>query len=104
MRLGELRHTLQFQAPTKDANGVVGWQTAFTCKGSFWGLSGEEGIVAQQMGGNITGKVRIMYRPIKIKTSWRIVVDGNIILNIAGPPINLGGEQKYLEIKVRQTE
>ena len=103
MRLGELRHSLTFQCPTKDANGVVGWQTAFTCKGSWWGLSGEEGIVAQQMGGNITGKVRIMYRPIKIKTSWRILI-GDIVLNIAGPPINLGGENRFIELKVKQVE
>ena len=104
MRLGELRHTLIFQCPTKDANGVVGWQTAFTCKGSFWGLSGQESIVAQQAGGNITGKVRIMYRPIRIKTSWRVLVDNNVVLNIAGPPLNLGGENKYIELKVRQIE
>jgi hypothetical protein len=68
--------------------------------GTFW----QESLVNMQMGGNITGKVRIMYRPIAIKTSWRIKVDNNVILNIAGPPINLGGENKYLEIKVRQTE
>lgn len=103
MRLGELKHHLTFQAPTKDANGVVGWQTAFTCKGSWWGLSGEESIVNMQSGGNITGKVRILYRPIKIKTSWRILI-GSTVLNIAGPPINLGGENRYLELKVRQVE
>jgi len=104
MRLGELKHFLTFQAPAKDANGVVTYTTIFTCKGSWWGLSSAESFANQQESGNITGRVRIQYRPIAIKTNWRILIDNTIILNIVGPPINIGGDNKFYEIKVRQLE
>lgn len=101
MRLGELfRHNLIFQAPVT-ISGVVTWQTVFTCKGAYWGLNGSEQIAALSSGSTITGKVRIRYRPVSIKTTWRILC-GNSILNIASPAINLGGENRWLEMKVKE--
>jgi len=99
MNLGDLRHALVFQAPS---GSPVVWTTIFTCKGAFWGLNGREKIAAMASGSTVTGKVRIRYRPVKIRTSWRILVDGSV-LNIASPPINLGGENKWMEIQVRET-
>lgn len=99
MRLGDLaRHSLVFQAPS---GSPTVWTTIFTCKGAWWGLSGQERIAALAGNSTITGKVRISYRPVKIKTTWRIMI-GSTILSIVSPPINLGGENKYLEIQIKE--
>ena len=100
-RIGERNKYLTFQAPTKDANGVTGWQTIFSCYGSYWPLTGQESIVAQSMSSPITGRIRIGYRPVNILTTWRISFKGKF-LNIAALPINLGGKNMELEIKVRE--
>jgi len=100
-RIGERNKYLTFQAPTKDANGVTGWQTIFSCYGSYWPLTGQESIVAQQVQSPITGKIRIAYRPVNILTTWRIKYKEKY-LNIAALPINLGGRNMELEIKVRE--
>ena len=99
MKLGDLRHICVFQAPS---GSPTAWTTIFTCKGAFWGLSGQERIVALANNSTITGKVRIAYRPVKIRTTWRIVIDGSTTLGIAAPPINLGGENKWMEISIKE--
>jgi len=98
---GALNRNLTFQAPTKDSNGVVGWQTIFTAKGAYWPLSGAEKVAAMALSGTITGKIRIRYRPVKIKTTWRILC-GDSILNIVGPPVNLSGNNTFYEIQVKE--
>lgn len=99
MRLGDMTKNLTFQAPS---GSPTIWTTIFTCKGAWWGLSGQEKIAALSSGSTITGKVRIKYRPVAIKTTWRIVVNGATILNIVSPPINLGGNNTYMEISVKE--
>lgn len=101
MRIGERNKYLIFQAPTKDANGVTSWTTIFSCFGSYWPLSGAESIAQQQVQSPITGKVRIAYRPVNILVTWRIVHKGKNI-SIVSPPINLGGRNVELEIKVKE--
>ena len=82
---------------------ITTFTTIFTTKGAYWGLRGAELIASKQAGGLIDGTVRIRYRPVNIKTSWRIrLVSRNIYLNIAGPPVNLFGERKFFEIKVKE--
>lgn len=104
MRVGDLKHFITFQAPAKDANGLITWQTIFTCKGAWWGLSAQEQVAAMNMGGNITGKIRIQYHPARIRSSWRVLVDNNYILNLVGPPVNIGGDNRWLEMRVKQVE
>ena len=98
MRTGDLNCNLIFQAPS---GSPVVWTTRFTCKGAVWPLTSTERIQALALGGTITGKVRIRYRPVKIKATWRILV-GDSILAVAAPPINLGGKNEFLEIQVRE--
>jgi len=98
MRLGDLNKNLIFQAPS---GSPVVWTTIFTCKGAWWNLSGAEKIAALSSGSTITGKVRIKYRPAAIKTTWRILCNGSV-LGIVSPPINLGGEGKFLELHVKE--
>ena len=98
MRIGDMTKSLTFQAPS---GSPTVWTTIFTCKGAFWGLNGQEKIAAMASGSTITGKIRIRYRPVAIKTSWRIVVDGKN-LNIVSPPINLGGRNEWMEIQIRE--
>ena len=99
MRTGDLNHTLLFQAPS---GSPVTWTTIFTCKGAVWPLNSTESMQALAMGGTITGKIRIRYRPVSIKPTWRIL-NGSTIYSIVGPPINLSGNNTYLELKVKET-
>ena len=98
MRTGDLNRTLIFQVPS---GSPVVWTTIFTCKGAVWPLTSTERLQALSLGGTITGKVRIRYRPVKIKATWRIL-DGATILAVAAPPINLGGSNTFLEIQVKE--
>jgi SPP1 family predicted phage head-tail adaptor len=98
MRVGDLSRNLIFQAPS---GSPVVWTTIFTCKGAVWPLSSTESIQALALGGVITGKVRIRYRPVKIPATWRITC-GSTIYSIVGPPINLGGSNVWMELKVKE--
>lgn len=98
MRCGDLNRTLLFQAPS---GSPVAWTTIFTCKGAVWPLSSIESIQALAAGGVITSKIRIRYRPVSIKPTWRIL-NGSTIYSIIGPPINLGGSNTFYEIKIKE--
>ena len=99
MRIGDLNRTLLFQAPS---GSPVTWTTIFTCKGAVWPLNSSESMQALAAGGIITGKIRIRYRPVSIKPTWRVVC-GSIIYSIVGLPINLGGNNTFLELKVKES-
>ena len=98
MRVGDLNRNLIFQAPS---GSPVTWTTIFTCKGAIWPLNSTESMQALAMGGTITGKIRIRYRPVSIKPTWRVVC-GSTIYSIVGPPINVSGNNTYLELKVKE--
>lgn len=98
MRCGDLNRTLLFQAPS---GSPVTWTTIFTCKGAIWPLNSAESLQALALGGTITGKIRIRYRPVSIKATWRIL-SGATIYSIVGPPINLSGKNEYYEIRVKE--
>lgn len=98
MRVGDLSKTLIFQAPS---GSPVAWTTIFTCKGAIWPLTSTERIQALALGGTITGKIRIRYRPVSIKPTWRVLY-GSTIYSIVGSPINLGGRNEYFEIQVKE--
>jgi SPP1 family predicted phage head-tail adaptor len=98
MRVGDLNRNLTFQSPS---GNPVTWTTIFTCKGAIWHLNSNESLQALALGGTITGKIRIRYRPVQIKATWRIVA-GSTIYSIVGPPINLSGNNTYLEIRVKE--
>ena len=98
MRCGDLNRTLLFQAPS---GSPVTWTTIFTCKGAVWPLSSSEALQSMALGGTITGKIRIRYRPVSIKPTWRVLC-GNTIYSIVGPPINVSGKNTYLELKVKE--
>ena len=99
MRTGDLNRTCVFQTPS---GSPVVWTTIFTAKGAVWPLTSTERIQALALGGTITGKVRIRFRPVKIKATWRILV-GDSILAVAAPPINLGGKNEFYEIQIKET-
>ena len=98
MRCGDLNRTLLFQAPS---GSPVAWTTIFTAKGAVWPLNSTESIQALAMGGTITGKIRIRYRPVSIKPTWRVLC-GSTIYSIVGPPINLSGKNEYYELKIKE--
>ena len=98
MRLGDMTKQLIFQAPS---GSPVTWTTIFTCKGAVWPLNSSESLQSLALGGTITGKIRIRYRPVSIKPTWRIL-SGATIYSIVGPPINISGRNEYLEFKTKE--
>ena len=98
MRVGDLNRNLIFQAPS---GSPVTWTTIFTCKGAVWPLNSAESLQALALGGTITGKIRIRYRPVSIKPTWRVMC-GSTIYSIVGPPINISGNNTYLELRVKE--
>jgi len=97
MRIGDMTIWAAFDAPVGST-----WINQFTVKGSYWPLSSQEQIAQLSLGGTVTGKVRIRYKPnVKILTSWRIRVNGSV-LSIVGPPVNLGGTNTFWEFRVRE--
>ena len=98
MRIGDLSKNCLFQAPS---GSPVTWTTIFTCKGAVWPLNSAESVAAMSLSGSITGKIRIRYRPVSIKPTWRVLC-GSTIYSIVGPPINLGGSNTFLELKVKE--
>ena len=98
MRCGDLNRNLIFQAPS---GSPVTWTTIFTCKGAVWPLNSAESLQALALGGTITGKIRIRYRPVSIKPTWRVMC-GSTIYSIVGPPINISGNNTYLELRVKE--
>jgi len=99
MRIGDYFQTLQFQAPS---GSPVAWTTIFTCKGSYRGLTGAESVAALSGNSTITGTVRIPWRLVPIKTTWRVLCDGKV-LNIASPAIDTRyPEGRFWIMKVRE--
>ena len=98
MRIGDLNRVLIFQAPS---GSPVTWTTIFTAKGAVWPLNSAESMQALALGGTITGKIRIRYRPVSIKPTWRVTC-GSTIYSIVGPPINVSGNNTYLELRVKE--
>jgi len=99
MRISDMNRNMVFQAPS---GSPTVWTTIFTCKGALWPLSSAESVAAMSLNGSITGKVRIRWRPVKIRSNWRIVVAGSTTLSIVGPAMNLGGRSEYLEMKIKE--
>lgn len=96
------RITVQYplKAPDGMGNFTQTWFDAATIWAGIWPLRGDEAMAAQQMGGTITHRIRIRYRR-GIRTSWRLKY-GNRYFNIIGPPINIGEENRYMDLMVKE--
>jgi SPP1 family predicted phage head-tail adaptor len=104
MRIADLNKRFELQAPTKVSDGRGGstttYATAATVWGALWPLRGDELIEGMKLTATITHRIRIRYRT-DIKASWRIKL-GNRYFSISAAPINMGEENKYLEIMVKE--
>lgn len=99
MRIGDLTKNLTFQA--KYGSPEI-WQTIFTCKAQKRNLTGAENIQALAANSTITGTIWIRWRPVNIKTSWRIVCEGKNI-NIVSVLDTLLPEGRFFKIQIRET-
>jgi SPP1 family predicted phage head-tail adaptor len=77
------------------------WQTVFTCKGQKRNLTGAENIQALAAGGTISGTIWIRWRPVNIKTGWRIVCEGKNI-NIISVLDTLLPEGRFWKIQIKE--
>lgn len=98
MRLGDLQKTMQFQAPS---GSPTVWTTIFTCKGQKRSLTGAENIQALAAGGTVTGTIWIRWRPVNIKTSWRISYEGRYANIVSVLDTNLP-EGRYYRIQIKE--
>lgn len=98
MRLGDLNKSLTFQAPS---GSPVVWTTIFTCKGQKRNLTGAENIQALAAGGTVTGTIWIRWRPVNIKTTWRIVCEGKNI-NIVSVIDTTLPEGRFFKIQIKE--
>lgn len=85
-RIGDLTDNLSFQAPS---GSPVSWTTIFSCKGQHKGLTSKEGIAAMAANSIITGTVKIRWRPVRIKSNWRIIANGTTTLNVLGTAVDV---------------
>jgi SPP1 family predicted phage head-tail adaptor len=99
MRTGDMTKTLLFQAPTKDANGLVGWATVFTAKGALWPTSASEQIKNMATVMTISHRIRIRYRPL-MKPNWRVKF-GNRNFAIVSI-VNVGEANQWLDILTKE--
>lgn len=76
MSIGDLRHKIELQAPTKVSDGMGGFSTVFSAVASsiaaaIWPVSASDTIQANATVMVISHRIRIRYRSV-LKTSWRI--------------------------------
>lgn len=75
MKIGDLRHRISLQSPTRTADNMGGYSTVWTSEATIWAaiwpVSGKEIMQARQNKMNVTHRIRIRYRS-DIKSSWRI--------------------------------
>lgn len=104
MQIGDLNKRVEFQAPTKASDGMLGftvtWSTIITVWAAIWPLNSTERLANMQAGGTLSGKVRIRYSRTPFRTGWRIKY-GNRYLNIEGLPVVIGNND-WLEFMVSE--
>lgn len=98
MRIGDRQSFLTFQAPS---GSPIAWTTIFTEKGYLKNLSAQESIAALAVGSTIVGTILIPWRPVDIKTTWRILLNGSV-LNIASVIDVLMPQGRFFSIKVKR--
>lgn len=98
MNIGSMRDTLIFQAPIL---GGQSWTTIFTAKGQKCDLTGAEKIAALSSGGIITGFIWMRWKPVHIKTTWRIVFENRYMNIISAPKVRLP-EGLFYKIHIKE--
>jgi|SRR3990172_2575057 len=75
MRIGELRHRVTLESPTRTADGMGGFTTAWTTVAevfaAVWPVSATEQIEALQTVMTVTHRIRMRYRS-DVASSWRV--------------------------------
>jgi len=95
------RGTIQYKAVSRDAYGgeTVVWSDEAAVWMSIEGLSGREYFAAQQLGGEITHKIRMRFRR-GMQPGKRILHNGRVldVLSV----INVGERNRELEIMAKE--
>jgi len=96
------RITLQYKTLVSDGMGsfTASWVDIATVWAAIIPVSTKERMMADQVSGEITHRIRTRYRR-NIRASWRIKF-GNRYFNINGPPINPNERNQWLDILVKE--
>lgn len=101
MRAGTLRHRLEFMRPSDSAINTFGERSAefspdFVVYGEVNDLSGTELVRAQRVSADVTTAVTIRYRDGI--TARHVISHRGRILELVGPPRDLDGRRRRLEM------
>ena len=104
MSIGDLRHRVDLQAPTRVSDGMGGFTNSFTAVASsiaaaIWPTSAQDVIQANATVLVVTHRIRIRYRSV-LKTSWRVSWGGRYftIVSIIDP----NTDHKFLDLLVKE--
>ena len=74
MRIGDLRHRMDWQSPRRVSDGAGGWTTTYETLVrtwvAIWPIRANELVASGQRSLEVTHKIRMRYRP-EITTDWR---------------------------------
>jgi len=104
MSIGDLRHRVDLQAPTRVSDGMGGFVNSYsdaaTVWAAIWPVSANDTIQANATVLVVTHRIRIRYRSV-LKTSWRIKFGNRYfaIVSIICP--NEGRE--FLDLMVKES-
>ena len=107
MRAGSLRHRLIIQEPTSSTGGGFGasrkqdFQDWITVHGAIWPLRGVELLTAQQLGSEVTSRIRIRYKD-GITPRHRIQLGDTTTYYDIVSVINPEKRNIYLDLMVRE--
>lgn len=107
MRAGSLKHRLTIQSKSSTGDGMGGrvetWTDDRTVWGAVWPLRGQELMIANQQGSEITHQIRIRYVAGITAQNHRIRFgDSTTYFDIVSPPIDTELKHRELTIYARQ--
>ena len=102
MRIGDLKHRITIQAPTRVPDGMGNtdntWTDRATIYAAIWPVSAKEQIASMGLVLTMTHRIRIRYRS-DIKSDWRLKYK-NSLFNIVSI-VNPNMENRMLDIIVK---
>lgn len=106
MGVGKYRHRIIIQRPAAvvDASGgpTQTWVDFWTCWAELQIGSGREYFGAKKANAKLAGLIKIRYVP-GLDSTMRVVYNDRTF-QILGPPVNVGGRNREIELQVKEVD
>lgn len=97
---GKLRHRVVLQEPAVTRDAAGGTESAWVDVNTVWAevvpFTGREKLAAGAEQSELDTRIRMRYRP-DVDSGWRVLWRGRLF-EVQGPPINLGGMDRLIEL------